>query len=276
MEKFRIEAITVCIDYSDFLAVTVVQNRRMFDYMLVVTSKADKATQNLCRAYNIDCLATDVFYKDCKPTDKRIPNKALGINEGLRHLHKVSLTKNKWLLQIDADIWLPPMTRHILEKLWYRGALDEKKIYGCDRLMCKSYEAWEQFIYSDNNDIHSKWYLINMDQFPVGHRVVHYGDTGYEPIGFFQLWHQHSGITSYPEYVSGYDRTDVLHAKQWEPINRGFLPEIVVVHLESEPGHMGQNWNGRKSAPFKPKCRDLFSDNEYCHKPTERLSQTTF
>ena len=243
--KLRLEAVTICINYSDFLKETL-SNRQHFDKWIIITDLQDKATQNLCKKYNIECIATDIFYRDCKEGE-RMPNKALGINEGLK-----LLSKEGWVIQLDADIWLPPHTRQIMENLFYSGSLDGKKIYGIDRFMCDSYEKWEKFLFEEEESIHDKWYLINMDKFPIGHRLCNYGSTGYLPIGYFQLWNpKESGISTYPEEISGYDRTDVCHAKQFNRIHRGFLPDIVCVHLQSEKGPLGQNWYGRKSQPFR-------------------------
>lgn len=257
--KLKVEAITVCINYADFLK-EVLSNKMHFDKWIIVTDLQDTATQNLCAKHNIECIATDIFYRDC-PAGTRLPNKALGINEGLK---KLSL--DGWVLQLDADIWLPPHTRQILEGLFHSGTLDSKKIYGIDRFMCNTYQQWEKFLYEETRPIHDKWYLINMDHFPIGHRLVNYGSEGYLPIGFFQLWNPAgAGVRAYPELISGYDRTDVLHAKQFNRLQRSFLPELMCIHLQSETGTLGQNWNGRRSKPFKAVCAPVCDDNEYRH-----------
>ncbi|MCJ7647237.1 MAG: hypothetical protein MUP85_01365, partial [Candidatus Lokiarchaeota archaeon] len=49
------------------------------------------------------------------------------------------------------------------------------------------------------------------------------------------------------------DRTDVIQAKKFSRENRELLPEIIVIHLESEGldvGSMGKNWKGRMTKQF--------------------------
>ena len=245
MAKLRLEAVTICINYVDFIKENVM-NKFVFDKWVIVTDLRDTATQIFCKKNNIECIATDIFYRDCKDGE-RMPNKALGINEGLK-----LLTPGAWVVQLDADIWLPPHTRQIIENLFHSGRLETDKVYGIDRFMCDSYAKWEHFLYEEERPVHDKWYLIHMDLFPIGHRLCNYGSDGYVPIGFFQLWNPTaSGVLFYPEQISGYDRTDVVHAKQFNKLQKSFLPELMCVHLQSESGAMGQNWYGRKSRPFK-------------------------
>ena len=57
----------------------------------------------------------------------------------------------------------------------------------------------------------------------------------------------------YPNEHGFADRTDVLHCKKWPREKRELLPEILVIHLESETG-IGLNWKGRKTPMFGPKA----------------------
>lgn len=238
-----LEAVVVCVNYSDFLAHTLPMNRSMFDNMVVVTDKEDLKTKKLCEFYNVKCIQTDVFYKDKNPF-----NKGAAINEGLKHL-----SKKGWVLHMDADIWLPPLTRNILENL----PLDENKIYGCDRYMCNSYEKWMNYV-SNPQPIQEGWVYIHTNQFPIGVRLAeyHHKKGGWEPIGFWQLWNpKTSGVVEYPTEHGSCDRTDVLHAKKFTRSQREFLPEIIVIHLDSSETsseNMGTNWKGRKTPIFGP------------------------
>lgn len=236
----KIEAVIVCINYSDFLKTTLPTNKFLFDRLVVVTDTKDTETHKTCEFYNVECIKTDIFYRDSK-----VPNKALGINEGLK---KLSL--DGWVVQLDADIWLPPLTKSILGKL----PLNKEFIYGIDRLMCDSYEDWFEFISLRNSKpIHEGWIYLHLHQFPVGQRIVQYHGDGYMPIGYFQLWHpKGSGIKTYPVEIAGYDRTDVCHLKQFPREKRGFIPELACIHLASEKHVQGQNWRGRTSKDFLP------------------------
>lgn len=247
--KPKFQAVIVCINYSDFLKITLPNNKQYFDRVVVVTDTKDLETLKVCNFYNVKCIQTEAFYSD----GEKVPNKAKGINEGLKDLNL-----NDWIIQMDADIWLPPLTRQILEQY----PLEQDSIYGIDRLMCNSYQEWIDFIHMNKKDIphiHEGWIYLHMDHFPVGQRIVQYHGEGYMPIGFFQLWHpQGSGIHSYPVEIVGFDRTDVLHLKQFNREKRKFIPDFVCIHLASEEHAMGQNWNGRKTKGFLPNKKQSF------------------
>jgi hypothetical protein len=235
----KLEAVIVCVNYSDFLSHTLPSTKNQFDNLVVVTDLKDLETKKLCEYYNVKCIQTDVFYENGDTF-----NKGKGINEGLRHLDQ-----NGWVLHIDADIYLPPQTRTILENL----PLDSSKIYGADRLMCPSYEEWKLFE-SSPTPIQDSWIFVHLTRFPVGVRLCEYKTYhgGYEPIGYFQLWNPLvSNIFTYPNKHGFADRTDVLHCKKWPRAKRELLPEIIVIHLESESG-FGLNWKGRTTAQFGP------------------------
>jgi len=234
-----LEGVIVCVNYSDFLSHTLPFNKTIFSHLVVVTSPEDEETQKLCEFYNVECVITDDFTKNGDPF-----NKAKGINAGLD-----KLSKKDWVIHLDADIYLPPLTRGILERI----SLDEKNIYGIDRMMCPNFEEWMEFV-SSPRQTHTGWVYIHPTVFPMGVRIGEYMSEGYEPIGFFQMWHpKTSGVYEYPEMHGSADRTDVLFAKKWSRKNRGLIPEIIAVHLDSEDStiqDMGKNWNGRKTSHF--------------------------
>jgi hypothetical protein len=233
----KIEAVTVCVNYSDFLAHTLPHNKNHFERMVIVTDTRDEETKKVCDYYNVMCVQTDAFYDD-----KGNINKGVGINEGLKHLDM-----DGWVLHLDADIYLPPLTRSILERI----DLDDKTIYGVDRMMCPSYEDWINFMDSPS-PLHEGWIFVHADKFPMGTRIAEYKSKGWEPIGFFQLWNpKGSGVNKYPDNHGRIDRSDVIFAKYFERGKRQLIPEIIVIHIDSEKlPQMGKNWNGRKTAKF--------------------------
>lgn len=244
MKNKKIEAITYCYNYSDFLSEVISDNKQHFDNYIIVTAKEDKKTIQLCDLHNVMCITLD--HKKYKKEDFR----GHCLNYALENLKY-----NDWVINLDADIWLPPRTRSLLES----KHLEAHKIYGVDRLMCNSYKDWINF--KKNPKIHEGWIYMHLDAFKMGVRNVGYGGKlgecqGYIPIGFFQLWNiKGSGIKKYPlthEKRNGGDRIDTIHAKRWAPKDRGFIPEIVTVHLDSsEDSEMGANWdNGRKTPYF--------------------------
>ena len=207
--------------------------------MIVVTSPTDKETQSVCSRYNVECIQTTAFWDN-----DAVFNKASGINVGLK-----ALSLRGWVVQLDADIYLPPLTRYILEKM----TLNPFKMYGVDRLMCPSYAAWQKFR-SELPPINEFWTYTHLNAFPVGSRICKYNESDqWVTIGFLQLWNPlGSGIFKYPMEHTGADRTDVLHAQKFDRGSRELLPEIVVIHLESEKTEMGANWMGRTTKRFEP------------------------
>lgn len=242
--KTPIETVTVCVGYADFLRVTAAENIGLFDRWIIVTSPEDIETRDVCRRFNLEVILTD----EHKKHDGEAFSKGRIIEKGLRQL-----SANCWRLHLDADIVVPRTFHHLLEM----GHLDTNKIYGCDRIMIRSYEQWLKFK-------NSGWLIPsynNQIRFPEGYPVgTRWGDyhTGWLPIGFFQLWHgaadewRGSRIKPYPEFHGQANRGDVQMAQKWDRRQRELLGELIVVHLESEKSPCGVNWNGRKSKRFGP------------------------
>lgn len=239
----RIEAVTVCVDYADFLREVIPHNRIHFDRWLIVTSPRDEATRELCRKHNLECLVTEDFYKNGNPF-----NKGAAVERGLtmcRH--------DGWMLHIDGDVVLPADFRESLDD----ADLDPTCLHGVDRFNVKGWDAWQALKRSGwlSRDYHCR--SNAHPDYSIGTRWC---DTrfGYVPIGFFQLWHpsadQFRGTRTrrYPGHHQDAARADVQFALQWDRRRRVLIPEIVVAHLESGPVPLGVNWKGRKSAPFGP------------------------
>ena len=237
-----LEGITICVNYSDFLAWTLPAAKHQFDRLVVVTSTTDLATQRLCEFHQVECVATDVFYEN----GARF-NKAKGINAGLARL-----SKKGWVLHFDSDIYLPPLFRSTLHPL----NLDPHYLYGFDRLMCNSFADWFAFWQAPDHLQENGIYVhAHNTRFAIGTRVAHYGHPdGYVPIGFGQLWNvPASGIDHYPDEHQDAGRSDMLFAKCWARNRRSFVPEVLTIHLESEKlTTMGANWSGRTTRIFGP------------------------
>lgn len=233
----KIEAVIVCVDYADFLAETLPRNLPHFDRVLVITAPRDLETQALCRRLSVPYYATDLFFKD---GDKF--NKARGIDFGLGYLRW-----NDWVVHLDADTFLPPMTRRWLE--W--RTLDKESIYGIDRVNCEGYEVWKGYL-GENYTGHDYMCRVKVpDGMPLLDRIAIRDYGGYVPIGFFQMWHGSQG-RRYPIAKGDAEHTDVLHAIQWGQDRRHLIPEVVAVHLQSGPALLGANWKGRTTPRFGP------------------------
>lgn len=231
----KLEAVIVCKDYGDLLEETLPRNLQHLDGVCVVTHPDDKRTKRLCNKLGIGCVETEVMHHGGEPF-----NKGRAINLGLAHL-----THTGWLMHMDADTLLPDRFRNMLSL----AQLNEKNIYGADRLNVKSAKVWEEHKSRRRPQFQHGCLVMPTEQFPIGVRLVH-GMYGYCPIGYFQLWHA-SARKRYPINQGSAEHTDVLFAVQWNREHRILLPEFFVYHLESEAAEMGANWKGRKTKEFK-------------------------
>jgi hypothetical protein len=241
----KIEAVTVCVNYSDFLTETIKFNKGLFDRWLIITDPSDTATREVCRRFNLPTLLST----DGTRLAKEEFNKGRLIERGLKHV-----SAEGWRLHIDADIALPYDFRHRL----LAADLQEDSIYGIDRIMIKSWDEWQAlqksgYLTGAQYDYH---YRLRFPQgAEVGSRWCH-PQFGYIPIGFFQLWHssqdEYHGVRvkAYPMSHGNACRTDVQHSFQWDRPKRQLIPELIGVHLESQPAALGANWKGRKTKMF--------------------------
>jgi hypothetical protein len=177
-------------------------------------------------------------------------NKARLIN---RLLDQVS--GSDWILHLDADIVLPRQLRRLLD--W--AHLDERCVYGADRQRITGWEEWQAFkrhVGRWDNHAHEMGHWFH-PKYPMMSRLVS-SIHGYTPIGCFQLFHgsalfqNKAHLRRYPVDHGDAARTDMQFALQWDRRFRVLLPEVVILHLESEPAKLGANWCGRTTARFGP------------------------
>lgn len=243
----KIEAVTVCVGYGDFLAETAKHNANLLDRWIIVTSPDDEETREVCRVHDLETVLSNDHERAAGGFQGGSFNKGRLIDRGLDHC-----SANAWRLHLDADTVLPGAFRRLLP-----GAhLDENKLYGCDRIMVRSYEQWQSLLRSGwLSHTHCS---VNLPAgLEVGTRWA-LATSGYVPIGFFQLWHSAADEwrgrrhRRYPIHHGDAARADVQHAMQWDRRQRELLPEIVVAHLDSGTSQLGSNWNGRTTPRFGP------------------------
>jgi glycosyltransferase involved in cell wall biosynthesis len=234
----KIEAVTTCVDYSDFLAHTLPLNLIHFDRLIVVTSPSDVRTRKVCETHGIEYCETNKFAERHDEFKK-----GYGINEGLR-----KLDRDSWIVHLDSDIILPAHFRQSIA----RADLDTLMIYGCDRAEFKSFADWQRFHGEPEPPLQGNGVLLHTSNtgHHIGTRVQFPDKGGWIPIGFFQMWHADSKVMLYPEGHTSAGREDSSFATQWPRRKRSNLGEIIAYHLESEAAPMAVNWSGRKTVKF--------------------------
>lgn len=112
-----IHGLTVCVDYAEYLAVSLDRWTAGLASLLVVTTERDHDTIALCHAHGIRCFITDVFYEDGASFNK---GRAM---EAARR----TMQWGDWILLFDADV-VPPVD-------WVARLADLTPgyLYGCRR-----------------------------------------------------------------------------------------------------------------------------------------------
>jgi len=241
----NLQAIITCVDYSDYLTITLSENLKVLKNITVITSTKDKKTQRLCKLLDVDCIVTGSFYHDGADF-----NKGRAINEGLK-----KITTPGWVVLLDADIVLPKNLHSLLDG----KKLDIHSIYQCNRYHCSSYEKFLKL----------KKGKITLDKLGGKKILCKYG------YGFFQIFNLRHFLGSdthiYPENFSDAGFVDVafsnkfdskhikkrfLRKKDLNPFNMKpdikpqphcCLKDINVIHLDHG---FSLNWHGRKTKEF--------------------------
>lgn len=212
----KIQCVIICVNYDDFLSITLPFNKNHVDDITVVTTKNDLATQQLCRQYGAKVVITDRLHEDGAKF-----NKGKAINDGFK-----SLNNPDWILHLDADMILP----HDFKDKIKATNLDINKLYGITRLMCPNYEAWRRY---QRTGRHRPRWAHQRRRLNIG-------------VGFFQLFNSKCPKLDqnpwYPEEFGHAGRSDRFFMRkigQVESLN------MVGIHIDNESKNMGANWNGR-------------------------------
>jgi hypothetical protein len=91
-------AVIVCVDFGDLLAITLPRNRHHFDKVLVVTSFEDTETQEVAKECKAITWNTDTFW-----ANGELFNKFAALEEALDYMH----FRKGWLAFLDADVIWP-------------------------------------------------------------------------------------------------------------------------------------------------------------------------
>ena len=210
IKKINISCFIVCVNYSDFLKITLPINCQYINDINIITDFDDKKTEEICKKYNVNVIKTDSFYRNKNNEYKKsIFNKGKAINFGLKNHQNI----NDNVLLIDADIILNKKIVDIdLPKL--------DNIYGTERIIFTKQIDWAEVKNS---------YIEHLP-----HKLL--------CIGFFQLFNIKSkcfikNFYGYAENISNASGSDLSFANKWKKE----VLDFPIVHL----GETETNWNGR-------------------------------
>jgi hypothetical protein len=199
-----LECVTVCVEYDDFLSITLALNKKHFDDYKVVTIANDMKTQSICRENKINTVITKRLYENGD-----LFNKGKAINDGLKEI-----CKSDWILLLDADIILPNDFRHKIESY----NLDKENIYGCPYF----------FVYNLSE--------INNNSVPIYSRPYGYFQlfSGQNNII------KNRGEKIYPEEFGTASKSDSVFFRFWNRKNRSVIDKMVVKHLSGQHNWSGR------------------------------------
>lgn|SRR5277367_2369315 len=221
----KIEAVTVCMNYGDFLAHTMPLNKPHFDNWIVVTTPQDLHTKDVCRYYDVPFIET--YAADLHKGEF---HKGLCVTEGIKEL-----TKSDWLVLIDADTILQPNFRKMINILNIGESMDKSCLYTIDRVRFNSFDEWMDFYTHPSFDLGTR------------PRDGRFCLPMFIPTGFFQMWHISTGIVEYVHEWCEQGGEDIRFSYLWPRNKRIFIPETTCYHIASEEKC---NWLGRISKPF--------------------------
>lgn len=213
-----LELIVTCVNYSDYLRLTLLHNKIHFDNIVIVTDISDYDTQEVCKDYDVSCVITDVFFRNSAAF-----NKGAGINVGFNHLNKTDQ-----ILHLDADIILPFNFREMLNI----QLLNYSYMYGCGRVVVndpRNYINW----------------MVVFDMSYVHRNTEQAVRKGY---GYFQLFSmKYNKNISYYEHSSSAAVSDMVFAKNWKYYELHELSDSYCIHI----GETYINQKGRITESIK-------------------------
>ncbi|MDD2709805.1 MAG: hypothetical protein PHV34_17620 [Verrucomicrobiae bacterium] len=237
----RLEAVTVCVGYDDYLALTIRHNKNEFDRWVIVTDATDARTQALCKKEGVECVASGRIHEN-----GAVFAKGKAVNDGLCFLKPTD-----WIVHLDADVILPSGFKDRIKSL----ILNPGAFY---------YTA--RFGGSEWNQVPALLALcreLGVDQMP---------QAGLEasPSGYFQMFHRACSCLAAPIYAEGsvtaeYD--DLHFHQKWPEHWKVRLPAWAnVLHLPH--GFRRQNWSGRRTPRLESElAKRPLPTRWICHTP---------
>ena len=223
-------AIVTCVNYDDFLRITLPRTLEAFDEVLVVTTLEDNRTRNHVKRLRkgmgrkLMCWPTHAFHRHHATF-----NKGAALDEAIACSH------GDWICVLDADILLP-------EKMDLSG-IQRGCLYSPRRRM-----MWDQGPIPPE----SEWNALEHgpeDRNDI--RFRHQFGSGVGYAGYFHLFHA-DDLGPLPWYESDTWKSaqgcDTEFTMRW-PSQQFRRPPFEVLHL----GQPRVNWNGRVSERWDDK-----------------------
>jgi hypothetical protein len=222
----RLEGLTVCIDFHDFLVDTLSANRSQFDKYTIVTSSKDTVTQEIALNHRCKLILVDNYYLANGFCKSRL------LNAGL-----ATCPKFGWICVVDADIILPNNLRQqILTTMRTNRRQSYNTLFGIHRLMCYSRKEYLNYLQTKTHN----WPVEKVR--PVGRC----------PAGYFHLWH--NAINKSYRYDETYPRAkdsnhggyhgDLAFGRQFP--RRAHFDDLYAIHLATKHSP-AEDYDGRRS-----------------------------
>lgn len=234
-----ITAIVVCVNYDDYLALTLPINVKEVDRILVVTDENDEKTKKLAES-----LGATVFISKRIHENGAVLAKGKAINDAIN-----SLKNPDWILVMDADVILPRGFLKIKDRVLNPGVLYYTRRFGPE------FQQHIKKFMEDLDELSPKMLFRKWASREVAKKTNRKGNAVEAfPYGYFQLWNVRARALAgrNPLYVEGSNNAE------WDDSNFGMtvypedkvvqlpFPEFDVIHLPH--GAFKGNWFGRKSS----------------------------
>lgn len=204
-----------CVNYDDYLRVTLPSVLRHFSRVHIITSPKDLSTRQVAEFYRLKVFLTDAWYRDGADF-----NKGLAVEEALDHFGR-----HGWMINMDADVLLP-------EDLPDLSALKPGRIYCPRRRILDNVSDLAKYRLHRRDDFKNWTNLPIVDQEHAGYCHLYHADD--PRIRDARPWYGTAWRTA-----GGTDSTFLIH---WPPRERVWL-DFAVLHL----GPVAVNWCGRVS-----------------------------
>lgn len=206
-------ALIVCVDFSDMLAVTLPKNRHHFDRVVIVTNFKDEKTVEVAKSLDAEVYQTDSFY-----ADGAVFNKYKSVEEGLDFMGR-----SGWICLLDVDIVLSHDFKFSEDETF------KDYLYTPHRFLLTELEQKTVTRYVADERLWSELTLFGEREF-AGYCQVFHADCKFLPKD--KSWHE----TNW-KHAGG---ADSFFQCLW-PDQFKVRPSFYVLHL----GPPGRNWCGR-------------------------------